>query len=110
MRDMKMNLKRGWALALVMAGVAGCATETRVVRSSLDDQLMSLNGKGGASVERGGQSKTAKGQTDPNVRVLREANFNGLNVSTSFTIDDPRYKNQQKTDATQQPPTPMMTP
>jgi hypothetical protein len=103
-------MKIGCSLALVALVLAGCEQETVYRGSSIDRQFGQLNKEGWAVA---GANKPGKGGAvdDPNVRVIREASFSGLQFHTNFQVDDPRFpelsgKNNQDAAPNNQPATP----
>jgi hypothetical protein len=90
-------MKIACSLALLALALAGCEQETVYRGSTLDRQFGQLNKEGWAVA---GANKSDKGGTtnDPNVRVVREASFSGLQFHTNFQVDDPRYPELSKKD------------
>jgi hypothetical protein len=79
-----------WSLTLVTLALVGCAQEPVYRGSSIDRQFGQLN-KEGWAVAGANRPDKAGMSNDPNVRVIREANFSGLQFHTNFQVDDPRY-------------------
>jgi hypothetical protein len=73
--------------------MAGCAMEeTRTVhKGSLEQQFSSLN-KNGWSVTTPDSVK--RKELDPNVRIVKDADFSNLTLRTNFQVDDPKLKAQ----------------
>jgi hypothetical protein len=82
-------MKRIGILVSCMAILAACQEEVIVRDSSLANQFSQLN-KSGWQVTRNDQPANAAASADPNVRVIRGADFSGYNFSTNFQLDDPR--------------------
>lgn len=98
-------MKNGCMLALVALALIGCQEEPVYQGSSIDRQFGQLNKEGWAV--SGTQRPGTGSVNDPNVRVVREANFSGLQFHTNFQVDDPRYpelskKNNQEAPSDQQ--------
>ena len=74
---------------------AGCETqETRTVhKSSIESQFAQLNKNGWSVTSPGAAQKTSTPNRE--VRVVKEADFSGLQFHTNFQIDDPKIKEQQ---------------
>ncbi len=72
-----------------------CQEEVISRRSSFDSRFGGLN-KSGWSVASGEQPNIASRspEDDPNVRVIRPADFSGYQFNTTFTVDDPRLRPQ----------------
>ena len=84
---------RASVVVLVLA-LGGCANEVVTVReSSIASQFAQLN-KNGWKVSQPGDQPASSGKPDQNVRVIREANFDGLMFRTNFQVDDPRFPSQ----------------
>lgn len=82
------------AMTAALSLLAGCQMEeTRSVhKSSLEQQFASLS-KNGWSVTTGDAQKP-KGP-DPNMRIVKDADFSNLTLRTSFQIDDPKLREEQ---------------
>jgi hypothetical protein len=76
-----------WGLAVLGA----CQEEVIVHESSIASQFSQMN-REGWQVTRNDQPANARsaGSVDPNVRVIRGADFSGYRFSTNFRVDDPR--------------------
>jgi hypothetical protein len=71
--------------------LAGCQQEVIVHESTIARQFSEMN-KEGWQVTRNDQPKAAGTAADPNVRVIREADFSGMRFNTNFQVDDPRLR------------------
>ncbi len=91
-RKAVVNMKWIGILVSGAAFLATCQEEVVVHESSLVNQFSQMN-KEGWQVTRGAPSSGARpgSSTDPNVRVIRGADFSGYRFSTNFRVDDPRY-------------------
>jgi len=78
-------------LAMGLLLLAACQQEVLVHDSSIVSQFTQM-GVDGWQVSRNDQPRIAGRASDPNVRVVREADFSGMRFDTSFQIDDPRYR------------------
>jgi hypothetical protein len=93
-----------WLLALVV--LSACATgacQQEIISerpSNIAAQFAELN-KNGWTVENNSATAKQAPKSDPNVRVIREADFSRLQFQTNFQVDDPRLRPQ----ATTQPQT-----
>ena len=72
--------------------LSACQEEVIVHDSSITSQFSQMN-RNGWQVSRNDQPAPAGGAApaDPNVRVIRGADFSGYRFNTNFQIDDPRY-------------------
>jgi len=81
------------ALGIGSMFLAACQEKPVVHRSSIAEQFASMN-KNGWAVSDGSAPKRAAPGEDPNVRVIREADFTGFHFNTNFQVDDPRIREQ----------------
>jgi len=111
-----------FGLTISLLLLAACQQEVIVHDSTITRQFAQFN-KDGWQVARNDQPKPAGTTNDPNVRVVREADFSNMRFNTNFQVDDPRLRqpstqpNQhQTTDPALPPPTlvpfgaPVLTP
>jgi hypothetical protein len=91
---------RQTVITLMLAGaaivMAGCAQEVIAVHdSSMVAQFSQLQGPGW-QVTRNDQPKNVQAAkaNDPNVRVIREADFTKMRFNTNFRVDDPKLQAQ----------------
>jgi hypothetical protein len=94
--------------------LTGCEQEVSYRGSSFDRQFSQMN-KEGWQVAGSVQPRKPGETNDPNVRMIREADFSGMQFRTNFQIDDPRYpqtqpRAQNPESAPQTAPAPVMTP
>jgi hypothetical protein len=77
-------------VALMALALAGCEQEVVYRGSSIDREFGQLNKQGWqvAGVNRPAKEGTLN---DPNVRVVKEADFSGYQFRTNFRVDDPNY-------------------
>ena len=71
--------------------LAACQQEVVVHESALVNQFSQF-GVDGWQVARKDQPKNTRPANDPNVRVVRGADFSGMRFNTSFQVDDPRLR------------------
>ncbi|HEY4328917.1 MAG TPA: hypothetical protein VGN88_04215 [Phycisphaerae bacterium] len=80
------------------AFLVSCQQEVIAVHdSSIASQFSKLN-KNGWQVADNNQPKTARPGTpgDPNVRIVKEADFSQLRFNTNFQVDDARLRGQME--------------
>jgi hypothetical protein len=76
------------ALGLLLA----CQEEIIVHDSSLVTEFSRMNKEGWQVTRNDQPTPTRTGdQADPNVRVIRQADFSGYQFNTNFEVNDPRY-------------------
>jgi len=98
-------LRFAFSILLLLALLPACQQETRTVRqSSLASQFAQLN-KDGWAVNGGSNQPGQKpiNPNDPNVRVIKEANWSGLKFNTNFQVDDPVLRAQLEKQNQQNP-------
>lgn len=93
-------------LALAVLG-AGCQKEVVVRKSSLANQLAELNKQGwsvGFADSASDPNARKPKLEDPNVRVVKGADFSSLKFNTNFQIDDPKLRAQYQQQHQEQNP------
>ena len=88
--------------------LAACQQEVIVHESTIARQFSAMN-KEGWQVMRNDQPKNMGTANDPNVRIVREADFSGMRFDTNFQVDDPRMR-QAATQPNRPPATAPATP
>ncbi len=90
-----------WAMAslgvALLAATVGCTEEVIAVHGdSLANQFAQLNKNGwSANVNDASAPNTHKSiLDDPNVRVIKPADFSGVKFNTNFQVDDPKLRAQ----------------
>jgi hypothetical protein len=78
-------------VTLVALALAGCEQEVVYRGSSIDRNFEQLN-KQGWQVAGVNQPAKEGALNDPNVRVVKEADFSGYQFRTNFRVDDPKYQ------------------
>ena len=87
-----MVMKRSCLLFSAFALLLGCQQEVIVHDSSITREFSRMNREGWQVTRNDQPTPTRSGeQADPNVRVIREANFSGYQFNTNFQVNDPRY-------------------
>jgi hypothetical protein len=83
--------RMGIIICILLMG-AGCESEVTVHESSLASEFSRMN-KNGWQVNSADQltRRPTGSEPDPNVKVIRDADFSGYRFNTNFQIDDPNY-------------------
>jgi hypothetical protein len=92
-RNERFTVKYVALTGLVALLLAGCEQEVIHHDSSLASQLAKLNRDGWAIDDRS-KPATPGIAGDPNVHVIKEADFSGYHFDTNFQVDDPALREQ----------------
>jgi hypothetical protein len=90
-------------ILLILSLLAACEEKPRVIHdNSATAKFLAMVGGGKPSaggdasgtwqITRNDQPKTSSNNQDPNVRVIRPADFSGYRFSTNFQVEDPAAK------------------
>ena len=98
-------MKRIFIALCVIPLLPACQQEVLSRHDSLSDQFAQMNKSGWAVDDPNHPHTTATASPDPNVRVIREADFSGYQFRTSFQRDDdPRQQPGAPAPAPSNPP------
>ena len=82
-------------LSLLTLLFAGCESEVIAVHdNTFASQFGQLNKDGWVVSSAKTTPTTAVNHDDPNVRVIKEADFSHLQFNTNFQVDDPKLREQ----------------
>lgn len=87
-----------------LALLAACQQQVLSRRDTLSEQFNQMNKSGWAVDDPSRSRSAAAAAPDPNVRVVREADFSGYQFRTSFQVDDARLRTPATAPAPSTPP------